>query len=88
MMVEERFILAKERIQEIKSENILQKENQQYFIKMAEFLEMIFETWDFIKAGGLKTAPIEELKERNQRLYADILEEQYTHSYANPAYSV
>lgn len=88
MMVEERFILAKERIQEIKSESILQKEVQQYFINMAEFLEMIFETWDFIKAGGLKTAPIRELKERNQRLYADILEDQYVHSYANPKYSV
>lgn len=88
MMIEERFLLARERIGEIKKESILQKEVRQYFINTAEFLEMICETWDFIKAGGLKTAPVRELKERNQKLYADILEEQYEHSYANPEYSV
>ncbi|MDE5907640.1 MAG: aminopeptidase [Lachnospiraceae bacterium] len=87
-MIEERFLLAKERIQEIKDENVLQEEFQQYFIKIAEFLDMICETWDFVKEDGLRKAPVEELKERNQKLYEDILEGQYAHSYANPEYSV
>lgn len=88
MMIEERFLLAKERIQEIKNENILQEGFNLYFVKVAEFLDMICDTWDFVKADGLKAAPIEELRERNYKLYEDILEEQYGHSYANPEYSV
>lgn len=87
-MIEERYLLAKERIQEIKDENILQKEFRQYFIKTAGFLDLICETWDFVKAEGLRTAPIEELQVRNHMLYEDILEKQYAHSYANPEYSV
>lgn len=87
-MIEERFLLAKERIQEIRDENRLQKEFQQYFIKTAEFLDLICETWDFVKAGGLVSAPVDKLQERNHMLYEDILEGQYAHSYANPEYSV
>ena len=36
-MIEERFLLAKERIQEIKNENILQEGFNLYFVKVAEF---------------------------------------------------
>lgn len=87
-MIEERYLLARERIQEIKKEKVLRQEFQDYFIEMAEFLDMICETWDFIKNDGLRKCPMPELKDRNQKLYRDILPENYEHSYADPAYSV
>lgn len=90
-MVEERFLLAKERIQEIKNEKISDSPKfepvQKYFIKMAEFVSMVCDTYSFIKEGGLSSAPMEELKERNLRLYEDILPENYEHSYGNPSYA-
>lgn len=87
-MIEERFLLAKERIQEIKNDHILQPEFQSYFAVTAEFLVMLCETWDFVASGRMKECPLEELSARNQKLYADILPENYIHSYANPEYSV
>lgn len=87
-MAEERFVLAKERIQEIKNENILEGEVQKYFAKTADFLTMICDTYSFIMEDGIRNAPMEELQHRNRRLYEDILPENYKHSYANPEYSV
>lgn len=88
MMMEERFLLIRERIQEIGSENILQEKFQRYFAKTADFLLMLCETWDFVRDGRIRKCPLKELEERNASLYADILPENYEHSYANPAYSV
>ena len=87
-MVEERFLLAKERIQEIKSERILEEEYQKYFGKVAEFLVMVCDTYSFIMEDGLDSASLQELRDRNRSLYEDILPENYEHSYANPEYSV
>ena len=84
MMIEERFLLVKERIQEIKSETGLQPKFQKYFAKMAEFLDMINENYAFIMEGGLEKCSLDELKKRNHRLYEDILPENYGESYANP----
>lgn len=84
MMMEERFLLVKERIQEIKSENSLPLAFQEYFAKTAGFIEMITENYAFIMDGGLEKCSMEELKERNYRLYEDILPENYGKSYGNP----
>ncbi len=88
MMEKERFLLAKNRIQEIKDENLLQSEFQEYFKKMAEFVGLICDTWTFVSADGPARSSITELKERNYRLYEDILPENYQDSYGNPACSV
>ncbi len=88
MMEKERFLLAKERIQEIADENLLQPEFGKYFKKTAEFLCLICDTCTFVSEGGLARSSMEELKERNHRLYEDILPENYQNSYGNPAYSV
>ncbi|MDE6203008.1 MAG: leucyl aminopeptidase, partial [Lachnospiraceae bacterium] len=88
MMEKERFLLAKNRIQEIKDENLLQPEFQEYFKKMAEFVGLICDTWTFVSADGPARSSITELKERNYRLYEDILPENYQDSYGNPACSV
>lgn len=84
MMIEERFLLAKDRIKEIKSETGLRPEFQEYFVKTAGFLELIMENYAFIMDGGLEKSPVEELKERNYRLYEDILLGNYGKSYGNP----
>ena len=84
MMIEERFLLAKDRIKEIKGETGLRPEFQEFFVKTAGFLELIMENYAFIMDGGLEKSPVEELKERNYRLYEDILPENYGKSYGNP----
>ncbi len=87
-MTEERFLLARERIQEIKNENILEMKYQKYFAKTAEFLTLVCDTCSFIREGGLNDSSLQELQDRNYKLYEDILPENYEHSYADPEYSV
>ncbi len=104
MMVEERFSLARERIQEISlgemkgqisdatvhidgKDEITNQEFWEYFVDMARFIGMVCENYDFILADGLKKCPVSELKDRNYRLYEDILPENYDKSYANPSVS-
>ena len=84
----ERLELSLERIKEIKAEKKLQKEYQDYFEKTAEFLLQIEENRQWIEAGNLRTASVEELERRNRQLYQDILPENYENSYANPQYAV
>lgn len=90
-MVEERFLLAWERIQEIKKEKIFKSPQfepvQKYFVTMAEFVSMVCDNYSFVKEGGLQKASLEELKDRNYRLYEDILPENYNYSYGNPSYA-
>lgn len=91
--LEERYALAVDRIREIpkeqSGEGCLEKGNlQKFFVSVAEFLLTLDDTKTFLEKGGLNTAPIEELSERNHRLYEDILPENYEKSYANPAYAV
>lgn len=86
-MIEERFLLAKERIGQIETENTLQPEYQAYFVHVARFLKMLWETRDFVEEGKLLQCPIEELQRRNKALYEDILPENYEKCYGNPACS-
>ena len=84
----ERLELSIERIKEIKTENKLQQEYQNYFEKVGDFLLQIEENRQWIQAGNLKKASMEELEARNYKLYEDILPDNYDISYANPQYSV
>ena len=82
----ERFALAYERIAQIASEAGCGA-YRDYFRKMAEFVLLMKETWDFVGSGALRRASLEELERHNHALYADILPENYDRSYANPAYA-
>ena len=84
----ERLELSLDRIKEIKAEKKLQKEYQDYFETVAEFLLQIEENRQWILADNLKIATIEELEDRNSKLYQDILPANYGQSYANPQYCV
>lgn len=90
MMVEERFLLAQERIKEIRNEeeNAAMPESfRKYFHKTADFLVLMTDTYRFVADGKIYQASLEELKEKNNRLYEDILPENYDKSYGNPTYS-
>lgn len=90
-LIKERYELAMERIRGLANaeEKELGKENfGAYFTAVAKFLVQIDDTRVFLEQGGLQTASLEELIERNHALYADIMPENYEKSYANPAFAV
>lgn len=86
----ERYQLAMERISQIVEgeENSLSQEINDYFQKVAQFLNKCFITYDQIQDGTFAKMSLQELKEENEAFYADILPKQYESSYANPAYAV
>ena len=106
-MVEERFLLAEERIRSI-LEELKEAENcnedqeegnvravksmpasyKKYFGKVADFLLLMTDTCRYVAKGRLYLASLEELKEKNHKLYEDILPEHYEESYGNPAFAV
>ena len=83
----ERLELSLERIGSIREEHFGCGAFEAYFAAVAEFIMLIEDTRAFLERGGLETADLSELKERNRALYQDILEEHYKESYANPAYA-
>lgn len=83
---QERFALAMERIAQIPSEEACGV-YKDYFVKMAEFVLLMKETWDFVADGSLYRASLEELQKHNRSLYEDILPQNYGKSYANPDYA-
>lgn len=87
----ERLELSMERIWEMPREHWAEGEAEpfeQYFASVAEFVALVEENRCFMENGGLQNASLEELQKRNHALYADILEENYENSYANPVYAV
>lgn len=87
-LLQERYDLVLGRIREIAEEAVLAEPFADYFRRTACFLNGLESEARFLEAGGLETAPTEELAEHNRRLYEDILPENYSCSYANPAYAV
>lgn len=98
--LEERRILATERIAQIAREGLSEEKGlssdkggeilhglDEYFRRMAEFLLLVEENRAFLADGGLKKASLEELGRRNHELYADVLPENYDKSFGNPAYA-
>ena len=86
--VTERLELSMERIQEICTEEMNDKNFEDYFQKCAKFICHINELLEKIEKDWLKSALEEELFSENRRLYEDILPENYGSSYANPDYAV
>lgn len=86
--IRERYDLAMERILEIPSEERVAELYRSYFNQMAAFTAQIEELARLQLREDLDAFTLEELQQLNDRLYADILPEHYTESYANPAYAV
>ncbi len=86
--IRERYDLAMERILEIPSEERVAEPYRSYFNQMAAFTAQIEKLARLQLREDLDAFTLEELQQLNDRLYADILPEHYTESYANPAYAV
>lgn len=87
-LIAERYELALTRIKEIPGESICGEAYREYFSQMAEFVTMMDQTLSLVESGTLFQMTMEELREHNRLLYADILPEHYGESYANPEYAV
>ena len=86
-VTDERYSLAIERVTEISDEHIENKEFDDYFHTVRDFILMIDETYKWSENGGKDADTLKELQERNKKLYSDILPENYDRSYGNPAYA-
>lgn len=84
-MINERYELAKERLFEIGGEEFVPMPYRDYFRSVAEFLTLICKTYEEIRDDRYFTKTKEELAEANEKLYEDVIPEQYGESYANPA---
>lgn len=87
-VVQERFELAMERIRQISQESMGNQALDTYFQSVAAFIMLLEDNRQFVERGGLKTAPLEELRRRNAALYEDVMPDHYEKSYADPAYAV
>ena len=86
--IRERYDLAIERIMEIPSEERVGEPYRSYFNQMAAFTSQIEELARIQLREDLDALTLEELKQLNHNLYADILPGHYAESYADPAYAV
>lgn len=84
----ERYELAKDRVGEIVTEAFAEKKYEDYFHVVANFVSHLCDEYEWIEAGNLNTASMEELQARNKALYAEVLPENYENSFLNPAFAV
>lgn len=85
-IIRERYELSLERIREITGEEAAASSFADYFSRTAEFILMVNQVYEEIRSG--RELSLQECRERNQRLYGDILPDRYEESYGNPAYAV
>ena len=87
----ERFGLALERLQEIaagRDESLkLNKAAEQFFAHEAAFLVEMEQLRQDLAAGVYRDASLAELQTQNQKLYEEILPENYAACYGNPAFA-
>lgn len=86
--MQERHLLAIERIRLIGSEHTVPELYAAFFQKTAAFILQMESCSAQLERGVLEALSLEEWKRQNKSLYADILPEAYEESYANPAYAV
>lgn len=84
----ERYVLAMERIRQICTEHTVPEPFCGYFKRTAEFLVQMAELKQCVDSGEMERYSLDERKALNESLYRDILPGQYEESFANPAYSV
>lgn len=85
--IEERFLLAAERIGQIEAESVLEEPFQSYFKETAAFALLLLKEWKRVAELSWDSFELSEWEARNRRLYADILPERYETCQANPAYA-
>lgn len=86
-IVEERFLLLVERLEQIQSEETVSRPYLAYFQHTASFLEKLCRLEEEIYLGAWQQKSQQQWKRKNQELYQEILPENYENSYGNPAYA-
>lgn len=87
-LLKERLELACGRVEEVARERSAAEPFGEYFRQMAGFLlEMITLREELQRKTEENGRTLKELRERNHRLYQDILPEHYAFSWGNPAYA-
>ena len=87
-MIEERYDLAIGRIGRIGGEESVKLPFRNFFQKAASFLLMIDELKKEIERGEYEKRDLSELEAWNDRLYRDILPDNYSTNYGNPVFAV
>lgn len=83
----ERYILIMERIKAIELEDTVKEPFKDYFHKVAAFLMLVKNTADMASENHINNLSLSEHQALNRSLYEDIIEENYSTSYANPAFA-
>ena len=86
-MIEERYELCYERIQEIAQNAEVCEQFQEYFKQTAKLVERIVNAYKLAKQGFFENAEVAKLRRANRELYEDIFASNYETCYANPAYA-
>ncbi len=87
-ILEERYELVLERIEEIFENPEVKEVYKDYFRKTSEFIFMINRLYEEVIADKINVLGLDELGKLNRELYEDIMPENYGTSYANPVYAV
>lgn len=85
--VSERYELAMDRISLILSENTTDEPFRDYFCKTADFILLINGIYKDMLNNKYENYTFDELKNINEKMYADILGDNYKKSYSNPEYA-
>ena len=84
----ERYELSIERIRGIIDEKTVPEIYRDYFGTVSHFILEIDRILKRVQSKPVEACTLEELREENQRIYADIIGRAYETSYANPSYAV
>ncbi len=87
-LLKERLQLIKDRLAELETEEIANEVYADYFKKGASRLQDMFDVAEKLADGSFAQMSLAEMKELNLKHYAEVKEENYDTSYANPAYAV
>ena len=87
-IIEERYQIAIDRIREIKTEELVEKQYIRYFQTVSEFiLKLDYVSGEF-RQKRLDSYTPEQLEKLNKELYQEIYRENYVSSFANPTYAM
>lgn len=87
-IIEERYQIAIDRIRQIKTEELVEKQYVWYFQTVSEFILKLDFVSGEIKQKRFDSYTPEQLEKLNKELYQEIYRENYDSSFANPAYAV
>lgn len=87
-IIEERYQIAIDRIREIKTEELVEKQYIRYFQTVSEFILKLDFVSGEIRQKRLDSYTPEQLEKLNKELYQEIYRENYVSSFANPTYAV